>query len=174
MYIFSLFYFFQKVLLDKCALVLGLYGRNLCRGSLKSEFGKINHSEIILSQQWTDFSQIFLCFSLLNNTYCQKNHMQVDLVGNFLTIKPLKKIILNNMQYHWLFILIYCGFCSQSSRNLDLQSRLEEQTDENEHLQNTLETLRKTNAEQVKKIDQYIEKLHEVRPQRFIIENVWN
>lgn len=58
----------------------------------------------------------------------------------------------------------------KSSRNLDLQSRLEEQTDENEHLQNTQEALRKTNAEQVKKIDQYIEKLHEVRPQRFIIE----
>ncbi|XP_078317960.1 uncharacterized protein LOC111118796 isoform X2 [Crassostrea virginica] len=49
----------------------------------------------------------------------------------------------------------------QSARNLDLQSRLEEQTNENEHLQNTLEALRKTNAEQTKKIDQYIEKLHD-------------
>ncbi|XP_062610005.1 nucleoprotein TPR-like [Saccostrea cucullata] len=49
----------------------------------------------------------------------------------------------------------------QSARNLDLQSRLEEQTDENQHLQNTLETLRKTNAEQVKKIEQYIEKLQD-------------
>lgn len=54
-------------------------------------------------------------------------------------------------------------FYSKSARNLDLQSRLEEQTDENEHLQNTLEALRKTNAEQTKKIDQYIEKLHDVR-----------
>ncbi|XP_061166094.1 nucleoprotein TPR-like [Saccostrea echinata] len=49
----------------------------------------------------------------------------------------------------------------QSARNLDLQSRLEEQTDENQHLQNTIDALRKTNAEQVKKIEQYIEKLQD-------------
>ena len=61
------------------------------------------------------------------------------------------------------FVLNEDIFYSKSARNLDLQSRLEEQTDENEHLQNTLEALRKTNAEQTKKIDQYIEKLHDVR-----------
>ncbi|XP_048761418.2 nucleoprotein TPR-like isoform X2 [Ostrea edulis] len=49
----------------------------------------------------------------------------------------------------------------QSARNLDLQSRLEEQSDENQHLLNTVETMRNTNAEQVKKIEQYMEKLQD-------------
>jgi hypothetical protein len=62
-----------------------------------------------------------------------------------------------------IYIFFVCLYYIQSARNLDLQSRLEEQSGENQHLLNTVETMRNTNAEQVKKIEQYMEKLQDVR-----------
>lgn len=47
--IFSLCFVFLKVLKDKCALVIDFFWKKSMIWTLKSGFGKINHSEIILA-----------------------------------------------------------------------------------------------------------------------------
>ena len=46
---------------------------------------------------------------------------------------------------------------------MEIQSKLEEKTDECALLQNTVEALKKTNADQSTKIDNYIQRIKDVR-----------
>ena len=51
----------------------------------------------------------------------------------------------------------------QSTKVMEVQSKLEEKTDECASLQNTVETLKKTNTDQSAKIDNYIQRIKDVR-----------
>ncbi|XP_013390064.1 nucleoprotein TPR [Lingula anatina] len=51
----------------------------------------------------------------------------------------------------------------RSTKHLELQSQLDQKTDEIQHLQQTLENLRKVNSEQTAKIENFIEKLKDAR-----------